>query len=87
MKAPAAIMFTHFNENLTACLEVFLDGTDGAHVPGKKTPDIGVKNIASIKALTEDHNTSYPFPYVHARFNFRTAPEVLDDEYGRVCDL
>jgi len=71
-EAPPAIVSTYLGEDMTFYLEHFKDGKGlGEYIPGVKTIDLGVSEVAPFQVPAEDRNRTSPFPYGGARFEFR----------------
>jgi len=71
-EAPPAIVSTYLGEDMTFYLEHFKNGKGtGEYIPGVKTLDLGVAEIAPFQVPAEDRNRTSPFPYGGARFEFR----------------
>jgi len=70
-EAPPAIVSTYLGDDMTKYLEGFMNGADANYNPGKKTIDLGVREILPFQVPAEDRNRTSPFPYGGARFEFR----------------
>lgn len=56
---------------MTHYLENFKNGAEAKYQPGKKTLDLGTKEVIPFEVPAEDRNRTSPFPYGGARFEFR----------------
>lgn len=70
-EAPPAIVSTYLGDDMTSYLESFMNGDDATYNPGKKTLDLGTREILPFEVPAEDRNRTSPFPYGGARFEFR----------------
>jgi glutamine synthetase len=71
-EAPPAIISTYLGDDMTSYLEEFMNGSEKAYIPNKRTVDVGVSGIAPFAVPAEDRNRTSPFPYGGARFEFRS---------------
>lgn len=70
-EAPPAIVSTYLGTDMTAYLESFMNGKVAKYEPGRKTIDLGAKEIVPFQVPAEDRNRTSPFPYGGSRFEFR----------------
>mmetsp|Transcript_4807 Transcript_4807/g.14021 ORF Transcript_4807/g.14021 Transcript_4807/m.14021 type:complete len:711 (-) Transcript_4807:93-2225(-) len=70
-EAPPAIVSTYLGDDMTNYLEAFMNGSSAKYEPGKKTLDLGTREIMPFEVPAEDRNRTSPFPYGGARFEFR----------------
>jgi glutamine synthetase len=70
-EAPPAIVSTYLGDDMTTFLKDFMNGKDAHYNPGKKTLDLGTREILPFEVPAEDRNRTSPFPYGGARFEFR----------------
>jgi glutamine synthetase len=70
-EAPPAIVSTYLGDDMTNYLEGFMNGASVKYEPGKKTLDLGTREVAPFQVPAEDRNRTSPFPYGGARFEFR----------------
>mmetsp|Transcript_13970 Transcript_13970/g.26773 ORF Transcript_13970/g.26773 Transcript_13970/m.26773 type:complete len:712 (+) Transcript_13970:77-2212(+) len=70
-EAPPAIVSTYLGGDMTQYLEAFKNGTVAKYEPGRKTIDLGCKEVVPFQVPAEDRNRTSPFPYGGARFEFR----------------
>jgi glutamine synthetase len=70
-EAPPAIVSTYLGADMSAYLEAYMNGSDASYNPGKKTIDLGCREVAPFEVPAEDRNRTSPFPYGGARFEFR----------------
>jgi glutamine synthetase len=70
-EAPPAIVSTYLGADMTNYLEAFVNGSKAKYEPGKKTLDLGTKEVVPFQVPAEDRNRTSPFPYGGARFEFR----------------
>lgn len=70
-EAPPAIVSTYLGDDMTKYLEDFMNGADAHYNPGRKTLDLGTREILPFEVPAEDRNRTSPFPYGGARFEFR----------------
>jgi len=70
-EAPPAIVSTYLGDDVTKYLEGFMNGDPAKYNPGKKTLDLGTKEVVPFQVPSEDRNRTSPFPYGGARFEFR----------------
>lgn len=70
-EAPPAIVSTYLGDDMTTYLEAFMNGESSEYNPGKKTLDLGTREVMPFEVPAEDRNRTSPFPYGGARFEFR----------------
>jgi glutamine synthetase len=70
-EAPPAIVSTYLGDDMTTYLEAFVKGATAKYEPGKKTLDLGTREVLPFQVPAEDRNRTSPFPYGGARFEFR----------------
>merc|ERR1719343_476372 len=71
-EAPPAIVSAYLGDDITSYLSNFKDGKSaGEYKPGKKTLDLGTREVLPFEVPAEDRNRTSPFPYGGARFKFR----------------
>lgn len=70
-EAPPAIISTYLGDDMTSYLEGFMAGESSEYKPGKKTLDLGTREVLPFEVPAEDRNRTSPFPYGGARFEFR----------------
>ncbi|CAB9527789.1 Glutamine synthetase [Seminavis robusta] len=70
-EAPPAIVSTYLGDDMTKYMEAFMNGKSASYNPGKKTLDLGCREILPFEVPAEDRNRTSPFPYGGARFEFR----------------
>merc|ERR1712048_668787 len=70
-EAPPAIVSTYLGDDMTSYLEAFMAGESSEYKPGKKTLDLGTREVMPFEVPAEDRNRTSPFPYGGARFEFR----------------
>ena len=70
-EAPPAIVSTYLGDDMTSYLEKFMNGETSEYKPGKKTLDLGTREVLPFEVPAEDRNRTSPFPYGGARFEFR----------------
>jgi len=70
-EAPPAIVSTYLGNDMTTYLEGFVSGESTEYKPGKKTIDLGTREVLPFQVPAEDRNRTSPFPYGGARFEFR----------------
>jgi glutamine synthetase len=70
-EAPPAIVSTYLGDDMTSYLEAFMNGESSEYKPGKKTIDLGTREVLPFEVPAEDRNRTSPFPYGGARFEFR----------------
>jgi glutamine synthetase len=70
-EAPPAIVSTYLGDDMTTYLEAFVAGATAEYKPGKKTLDLGTREVLPFEVPAEDRNRTSPFPYGGARFEFR----------------
>jgi len=70
-EAPPAIVSTYLGDDMTTYLEAFMNGESSEYKPGKKTIDLGTREVRPFEVPAEDRNRTSPFPYGGARFEFR----------------
>mgnify|MGYP005851428005 CR=1 FL=1 len=70
-EAPPAIVSTYLGDDMTNYLEAFINGENARYNPGKKTLDLGTREVLPFEVPAEDRNRTSPFPYGGARFEFR----------------
>jgi len=70
-EAPPAIVSTYLGNDMTTYLEAFMNGESSEYKPGKKTIDLGTREVLPFEVPAEDRNRTSPFPYGGARFEFR----------------
>ncbi len=70
-EAPPAIVSTYLGDDMTTYLEAFMNGATSKYEPGKKTIDLGTREVLPFQVPAEDRNRTSPFPYGGARFEFR----------------
>jgi glutamine synthetase len=70
-EAPPAIVSTYLGQDMTNYLEAFMNGNDEPYNPGRKTLDLGTREVIPFEVPAEDRNRTSPFPYGGARFEFR----------------
>ena len=70
-EAPPAIVSTYLGGDMTGYLEAFKNGSVAKYNPGRKTLDLGCKEVVPFQVPAEDRNRTSPFPYGGARFEFR----------------
>jgi glutamine synthetase len=70
-EAPPAIVSTYLGDDMTSYLEAFMNGESSEYKPGKKTLDLGTREVLPFEVPAEDRNRTSPFPYGGARFEFR----------------
>ena len=70
-EAPPAIISAYLGDDMTKYLEDFIGGADAHYDPGRKTLDLGTREIMPFEVPAEDRNRTSPFPYGGARFEFR----------------
>jgi glutamine synthetase len=70
-EAPPAIVSTYLGDDMTSYLEKFMAGETSEYKPGKKTLDLGTREVLPFEVPAEDRNRTSPFPYGGARFEFR----------------
>jgi glutamine synthetase len=70
-EAPPAIISTYLGDDMTSYLEGFMNGESSEYKPGKKTLDLGTREVLPFEVPAEDRNRTSPFPYGGARFEFR----------------
>merc|ERR1711935_1068610 len=58
-------------DDMTSYLEAFMHGESAEYKPGKKTLDLGTREVLPFEVPAEDRNRTSPFPYGGARFEFR----------------
>lgn len=70
-EAPPAIVSTYLGDDMTNYLQAFMEGSDAHYQPGRKTLDLGCREVVPFQVPAEDRNRTSPFPYGGARFEFR----------------
>lgn len=70
-EAPPAILSTYLGTDMTNYLEGFLSGKATKYEPGRKTLDLGAREVTPFQVPAEDRNRTSPFPYGGGRFEFR----------------
>jgi glutamine synthetase len=70
-EAPPAIVSTYLGDDMTNYLEAFVNGTNAQYKPGRKTIDLGTREVVPFEVPAEDRNRTSPFPYGGGRFEFR----------------
>lgn len=70
-EAPPAIVSTYLGDDMTGYLEKFMAGESTEYKPGKKTLDLGTREVLPFEVPAEDRNRTSPFPYGGSRFEFR----------------
>lgn len=70
-EAPPAIVSTYLGDDMTNYLTGFMNGSDVKYSPGRKTLDLGCREVVPFEVPAEDRNRTSPFPYGGARFEFR----------------
>ena len=70
-EAPPAIVSTYLGQDMTSYLEAFVNGESTKYNPGKKTIDLGTREVVPLQVPAEDRNRTSPFPYGGGRFEFR----------------
>jgi glutamine synthetase len=70
-EAPPAIVSTYLGDDMTNYLTAFMEGSDAHYNPGRKTLDLGCREVVPFEVPAEDRNRTSPFPYGGARFEFR----------------
>uniref|UniRef100_A0A7S2YKW1 GS catalytic domain-containing protein n=1 Tax=Entomoneis paludosa TaxID=265537 RepID=A0A7S2YKW1_9STRA len=70
-EAPPAIISTYLGGDMTNYLEAFMNGSEAKYEPGKKTLDLGTREVVPFQVPAEDRNRTSPFPYGGGRFEFR----------------
>ena len=70
-EAPPAIISTYLGGDMTGYLEAFMNGTSAKYEPGRKTLDLGTREVVPFQVPAEDRNRTSPFPYGGGRFEFR----------------
>jgi glutamine synthetase len=84
-EAPPAIITTYLGDDMTSYLEEFMNGSDKAYIPTKRTVDVGVSGIAPFAVPAEDRNRTSPFPYSGARFEFRAVGSAQNVSMVNTC--
>lgn len=70
-EAPPAIVSAYLGDDMTKYLEAFVNGSAAKYEPGRKTLDLGTREVMPFEVPSEDRNRTSPFPYGGARFEFR----------------
>lgn len=89
-EAPPAIISTYLGTDITNYLEAFLNGAAAKYEPGRKTIDLGTREVVPFQVPAEDRNRTSPFPYGNGRFEFRAVgssqnPSMVNTVLNTIC--